>query len=231
MAAYEMNAFKDEYQQKVLANAKAFARALKDCGLDVAGDPAIVYTETHQVILHVGYARGPEIARRLEENNIIVNYQAAPGRGGLYRLRRPAHGGVRNDPLRHGGGGFRGAGPVDPRRAGRRRGRQGRGHPIEGAVFGHAVLLLRRRDRRARGKSVRRRLSRRTRRTDGHAARKGVSPPNEKTPVPVDIGRDDRPTGRSRRGRSAAGPLHRGESAGQLHPGRPADRLQRCHRA
>ena len=76
MAAYEMNHFKDEYQQQVLANAKAFALALKRCGLDVAGDPDLAYTQTHQVILNVGYAQGPEIARRLEENNIIVNYQA-----------------------------------------------------------------------------------------------------------------------------------------------------------
>ncbi|MFH1103220.1 MAG: glycine cleavage system aminomethyltransferase GcvT [Pseudomonadota bacterium] len=78
MAAYEMNAFKDSYQKQVLANAKAFAKALKDCGLDVAGDPEISFTQTHQVILNVGYAKGPEFARRLEENNLIVNYQAAP---------------------------------------------------------------------------------------------------------------------------------------------------------
>ncbi len=77
-AAYEMNQFRNEYQKAVVANAKAFARALKDCGLDVAGDPAISFTETHQVILRVGYAHGPEIARRLEENNIVVNYQACP---------------------------------------------------------------------------------------------------------------------------------------------------------
>ena len=83
MAAYEMNAFKDEYQQQVLANAKAFASALKDCGLDVAGDPEISYTETHQVIVNVGYAKGPEIARRLEQNNIVVNYQAAPEEEGF----------------------------------------------------------------------------------------------------------------------------------------------------
>lgn len=76
MAAYEMNAFKDEYQQNVLTNAKAFARALNECGLGVGGDPDISFTQTHQVIVHVGYAKGPEIAQRLEENNIIVNYQA-----------------------------------------------------------------------------------------------------------------------------------------------------------
>ncbi len=78
MAAYEMNCFKDEYQRKVIANAKAFALALRDCGFDVAGDPDISFTETHQVILNVGYARGPEVARRLEANNIICNYQATP---------------------------------------------------------------------------------------------------------------------------------------------------------
>ena len=76
MATYEMNHFKDEYQAKVIANAKAFARALKDAGLDVAGDPAIHFTETHQVLVDVGYSHGPEIARRLEANNIICNYQA-----------------------------------------------------------------------------------------------------------------------------------------------------------
>jgi aminomethyltransferase len=83
MATYEMNAFKDEYQEKVIANAKAFARALKDCGLNVSGDPAVSFTETHQVLLDVGYTRGPEVARRLEENNILVNYQASPEEEGF----------------------------------------------------------------------------------------------------------------------------------------------------
>ena len=78
MAAYEMNYFKNEYQPRVIANAKAFARALKDCGFEVAGDPSIAYTETHQVVVNVGYAQGPEMARRLEANNIICNFQAAP---------------------------------------------------------------------------------------------------------------------------------------------------------
>lgn len=76
LAAYEMNHFKDEYQPRVIANAKAFARALKDAGLDVDGDAAIDFTETHQVIVDVGYSHGPEIAKRLEANNIICNYQA-----------------------------------------------------------------------------------------------------------------------------------------------------------
>lgn len=83
MATYEMNYFKDEYQPKVIANAKAFARALKHCGLDVAGDPTVDFTETHQVLVNVGYGRGPDIARRLEENNIICNYQAGPDEEGF----------------------------------------------------------------------------------------------------------------------------------------------------
>jgi aminomethyltransferase len=78
LAAYEMNAFKEEYQKAVLANAKAFARFLKDQGLKVEGDPERGYTETHQVIVRVGYGKGPMVAERLEENNIIVNYQGAP---------------------------------------------------------------------------------------------------------------------------------------------------------
>ena len=47
------------------------------------GDPAIGYTETHQVLVDVGYGTGPEVAERLEENNIIVNYQATPDEEGF----------------------------------------------------------------------------------------------------------------------------------------------------
>jgi aminomethyltransferase len=83
MATYEMNAFKEDYQKAVIENAKAFARALKACGLDVAGDPAIGFTETHQVILRVGYAKAPRVAQRLEDNNIILNYQAGPDEEGF----------------------------------------------------------------------------------------------------------------------------------------------------
>ena len=78
MAAYEMNTYGRDYQKQVITNAKAFALALKEQGLQVEGDPAIGYTETHQVVLRVGYARGVEVADRLEKNNIIVNYQALP---------------------------------------------------------------------------------------------------------------------------------------------------------
>ncbi len=83
MATYEMNFFKDEYQKKVIDNAKHFAKCLAAEGLSVAGDPSISYTETHQVIVRVGYGTGPDVANRLEDNNIIVNYQATPEEEGF----------------------------------------------------------------------------------------------------------------------------------------------------
>jgi glycine/serine hydroxymethyltransferase len=79
LAACEMNAFQDEYQRQVLANAKAFARSLKGHGVQVEGDERDGFTATHQVLVRVRrHGPGQVIARRLEENNIIVNYQALP---------------------------------------------------------------------------------------------------------------------------------------------------------
>jgi aminomethyltransferase len=78
LAAYEMNACRTDYQKAIIKNAKAFAHSLKEKGLMVEGDPKVGYTETHQVIVRVGYGKGPLMAERLEENNIIVNYQSAP---------------------------------------------------------------------------------------------------------------------------------------------------------
>ncbi len=96
-----MNYFKDEYQRRVIANAKAFARAMKECGLDVAGDPAIDFTETHQVIVKVGYSRGPEMAERLEANNIICNFQATPDQEGFTVSGALRMGVSEMTPLRH----------------------------------------------------------------------------------------------------------------------------------
>jgi aminomethyltransferase len=75
-ATYEMLHFKDAYQSQVIANAKAFARALADQGLSLEGDPALDFTETHQVLLRTGRAEGEALADRLEVNNIITNPQA-----------------------------------------------------------------------------------------------------------------------------------------------------------
>jgi glycine/serine hydroxymethyltransferase len=79
MAAYEMNAFKHEYQSQVRSNAKAFAQALKRRNVPVEGDEYDGFTETHQVLIRIDrFGNGMDIARRLEENNIVTNYQALP---------------------------------------------------------------------------------------------------------------------------------------------------------
>jgi glycine/serine hydroxymethyltransferase len=79
VATHEMNHFKKDYQAAVLRNARAFARALKDNGFQVEGDPSNDYTHTHQVIVRVReHGTGEEVARRLEDNNIVCNYQALP---------------------------------------------------------------------------------------------------------------------------------------------------------
>jgi glycine/serine hydroxymethyltransferase len=79
MATYEINEFKEEYQKQVQSNAKAFARSLKDRGILVEGDESDGFTETHQVVIRVRpFGNGQEISRRMEENNIITNYQALP---------------------------------------------------------------------------------------------------------------------------------------------------------
>ncbi len=75
-ATYEMLQFKDEYPRQVIANAKAFARALHDQDLVVEGDPESDFTQTHQVLLRVARARGEWAADLLEHNNIITNPQA-----------------------------------------------------------------------------------------------------------------------------------------------------------
>lgn len=79
MATYEMNAFKADYQIQIRKNAVSFARALKDAGIDVEGDEKDGFTETHQVVIRVSkHGTGNELARRLEQNNIVTNYQALP---------------------------------------------------------------------------------------------------------------------------------------------------------
>jgi aminomethyltransferase len=75
-ATYEMLQYKDEYPAQVIANAKAFARALRDQDLVVEGDPEVDFTQTHQVLLRVARARGEWAADLLERNNVITNPQA-----------------------------------------------------------------------------------------------------------------------------------------------------------
>jgi len=79
MATYEMNQFKLEYQAKVQANAKAYASALKEKGIPVEGEEKDGFTQTHQVLIRIKeYGNGMDVAQKLEENNILTNYQALP---------------------------------------------------------------------------------------------------------------------------------------------------------
>jgi glycine/serine hydroxymethyltransferase len=75
-AAYEMLQYKDDYPNQVIANAKAFATALHDQGLEIEGDPHADFTETHQVLLRTAPGQGETLADLLEANNIITNRQA-----------------------------------------------------------------------------------------------------------------------------------------------------------
>jgi glycine/serine hydroxymethyltransferase len=79
-ATIEMNAFRSDYQNQVLSNARAFAKACATQGIPVEGGEAEGYTYTHQVLIRVKpFGDAKEIASRLEANNIITNYQALPG--------------------------------------------------------------------------------------------------------------------------------------------------------
>ena len=79
VAALEMNAFKKPYQAAVLANARTLGLALDAAGVRVEGKRVDGFTHTHQVVLRVSdHGTGEDIARRLERNNILVNYQALP---------------------------------------------------------------------------------------------------------------------------------------------------------
>lgn len=75
-ATYEMLKFKDAYPGQVIKNAKAFAQALHERGLDVEGDSGCMFTETHQVLLRFVPGTGDRAATLLESNNIITNPQA-----------------------------------------------------------------------------------------------------------------------------------------------------------
>lgn len=79
VATREMRAFGKEYARATIANAQAFARALDDLGIPVEAKE-LGFTRSHQVALNVAqFGGGVEAARRLEEQNIITNYNLLPG--------------------------------------------------------------------------------------------------------------------------------------------------------
>ena len=75
-ATYEMLAWRGEYPRQVIANARALAAGLVDEGLGVEGDPALGYTETHQVLLRGARGQGEHLSNHFEASGVITNPQA-----------------------------------------------------------------------------------------------------------------------------------------------------------
>jgi glycine hydroxymethyltransferase len=77
-ATYEMLEFGVEYARQVVANAKAFARALCDLGFKVQAEQ-FGFTESHQVAIDMSdFGGGDTAARDLKDNRIIVNMNLLP---------------------------------------------------------------------------------------------------------------------------------------------------------
>jgi glycine hydroxymethyltransferase len=75
----EVKEYGRDYARAVVANARAFARALHRKGFDVAA-PGIGYTCSHQVAVDMGdHGGGQAVARKLAENGIITNMNLLPG--------------------------------------------------------------------------------------------------------------------------------------------------------
>jgi len=73
MALAEVKKFGRIYANQIVKNARALARSLDQSGLSVVGKE-YGFTESHQVILNVGgLGAGREVARRLENANIITD--------------------------------------------------------------------------------------------------------------------------------------------------------------
>lgn len=79
VAAREMQAHGRAYAAQTVANAQALGRALDEQGIPVQAR-AFGYTKSHQIAVNVSaFGGGVEVARRLEQSDIIVNYNMLPG--------------------------------------------------------------------------------------------------------------------------------------------------------
>ncbi|MGI9058334.1 MAG: serine hydroxymethyltransferase [Ktedonobacteraceae bacterium] len=79
VATREMKQYGREYAAQIVRNAQALGR-----GLDQLGTPVEArdfgYTQSHMIAVNVAQAGGGvEVAKRLEANDIIVNYNMVPG--------------------------------------------------------------------------------------------------------------------------------------------------------
>jgi glycine hydroxymethyltransferase len=79
VAIREMKAHGRAYAGQIVRNAQSLGRALSDAGIPVAAKE-LGFTRSHQIAVDVsGFGGGVAVALRLEEQDIIVNYNMLPG--------------------------------------------------------------------------------------------------------------------------------------------------------
>ncbi len=79
VAIREMKAFGRDYAQQIVRNAQALGRSLDELGTPVEARE-FGYTRSHMIAVNVAqWGGGVDVAKRLEANDIIVNYNLLPG--------------------------------------------------------------------------------------------------------------------------------------------------------
>ncbi len=79
VATREMKRYGREYAAQTVRNAQALGRSLDELGTPVEARE-YGYTRSHMIAVNVAqWGGGVEVARRLEENDIILNYNMLPG--------------------------------------------------------------------------------------------------------------------------------------------------------
>jgi len=79
VATREMKKFGREYAAQIVRNAQALGSSLDELGTPVEGRD-FGYTRSHMIAVNVSqWGGGVEVAKRLEANDIIVNYNMIPG--------------------------------------------------------------------------------------------------------------------------------------------------------
>ncbi len=79
VATREMKQYGREYAVQIIHNAQALGRSLDELGTPVEARE-FAYTRSHMIAVNVAqWGGGVEVAKRLEENDIILNYNMLPG--------------------------------------------------------------------------------------------------------------------------------------------------------
>lgn len=79
VATREMKQYGREYAVQIIYNAQALGRSLDELGTPVEARE-FGYTRSHMIAVNVAqWGGGVEVAKRLEENDIILNYNMLPG--------------------------------------------------------------------------------------------------------------------------------------------------------